>query len=545
MAIKAGLVAPLYTATGWGYATIVEKGSIPVMAGYAFPFWTSGNEPSPFYLYKDIQQHPDYSPVSYDVNLYPSMAAELGTGMSVTYTRRPRVPGESMLPMMVRTVGSGTNGLGFYMYHGGTTPSIDNYYFSEGFGLNNKSYDYQSPIGEFGNVGSGYYALKLINYFLRDYGSDLAPLYPVMPPTNADIKAENVSTLRYAVRSNGKGGYLFMHNYQDHKTSPDLKDLELDIQTQTGMLRFPSSGTFTLKSGSSAIFPFNRTYDGVEVVMATVQPFCRFCKHGAPYNVFVSIDGIAPELIFKGKAKVSGKGIKPEMKDGNTLVRLQNGTIAAFQVNGRSFLVLPYQQALHAYTVGGKDKNLVISSALVYDSEGKLALETTKPDSIVVSVYPSVAQLSSTQGNVVHLKSSIGDISQWKIDLPVEEQKIQVEQADASHFVLKASAVDWTKVNDVFITFDYRGDRGICMMGGILQTDNFYTSRPWTVGLKRYADDLKNKEMYFHFVPMQKDAPYISYLDKEVVPEFGTKKEFLEIKKPTIKAEYKIGIELK
>lgn len=122
LAIRAGLVAPIYTATGWGYATIIEKGSIPVMAGYAYPSWEPGNKPTPFYLFKDIRQQPDYSPVSYDVNLNPSLAAELGTGMCVTYSRRQHVRGESFLPMMVRTVGSGTNGLGFYMYHGGTTP---------------------------------------------------------------------------------------------------------------------------------------------------------------------------------------------------------------------------------------------------------------------------------------------------------------------------------------------------------------------------------------------------------------------------------------
>ena len=66
------------------------------------------------------------------------------------------------------------------------------------------------------------------------------------------------------------------------------------------------------------------------------------------------------------------------------------------------------------------------------------------------------------------------------------------------------------------------------MMKGELQTDNLYTSAPWTVGLKRYAQALKENEMYFYFIPMQKDAPYLSYLDKEVVPNFGDKNEFLD-----------------
>jgi hypothetical protein len=63
--------------------------------------------------------------------------------------------------------------------------------------------------------------------------------------------------------------------------------------------------------------------------------------------------------------------------------------------------------------------------------------------------------------------------------------------------VLKAASMDWSKVNDVFVTFDYRGDRAGCMMNGELQTDHLYTSAPWTVGLKRYAEALKTSEMYF------------------------------------------------
>lgn len=292
LAIKAGLITPIYTATGWGRATIVEKGSIPVMAGYAFPFWSASNSPSPFYLYKNIHKNPDYSPVSYDVDLYPSMAAELGTGMAVTWSRRPRVPGESFLPMMVRTVGSGTNGLGFYMYHGGTTPSVGNFFLSEGWGLNHKSYDYQAPIGEFGKTSSGFYGLKIINYFLRDFGHDLAPLYPVLPEGNDTIKATNLNTLRYAIRSNGEKGYLFMHNYQDHLEAKTLDGLKIDIKTKSGIVRFPVSGTFSLKAGSSAIFPFNTNFDGIEICQATIQPFCRFDNKTKTYNVFVFIDGI-------------------------------------------------------------------------------------------------------------------------------------------------------------------------------------------------------------------------------------------------------------
>ena len=545
LAIKAGLIAPIYTATGWGYASIIEKGSIPVMAGYAFPFWEESIKPSPFYLFKDIQKKPDYSPVSYDVNLYPSLAAELGTGMAVTYSRRPRIPGESFLPMMVRTVGSGTNGLGFYMYHGGTTPSVGNYFFAEGFGLNNKSYDYQAPIGEFGNVSSGFYSLKLINYFLNSFGSDLAPLYTVLPATNDSIKADNSTTLRYAVRTDGNKGYVFMHNYQDHLEMSDFMDLKINIVTKSSEITFPRTGTFTLKAGSSAIFPFNMNTDGVDIRMATVQPYCKFMNKGKRYNVFVSMDGIAPEMLLKGKVKVSGNGIKSAVNGGNTVVTIPNEKICEMQVNGVSFLILPYSQALNAYLIGRDDKHLILSKAVVLENEQNISLVSSGQPYVEISVYPAVKELSTANANVTKVKPLVKNISQWQINIPKVEPDIQLIKTDDRHFVLKASNVDWTKVNDIFITFDYRGDRGICMMQGELQTDNLYTSAPWTVGLKRYATALKNSEMYFYFLPMAKDAPYLSYLDKDVVPDFGDKKEFLEIKTPVIKTEYKISLELK
>ena len=544
LAIDAGLVAPIYTATGWGYATIVEKGSIPVMAGYAYPFWTAGNSPSPFYLFKNIHQQPDYAPVSYDVNLYPSLAAELGTGMAVTYSRRPHVLGESFLPMMVRTVGSGTNGLGFYMYHGGTTPSIGNYFFTEGAGLHNKSYDYQAPIGEFGNVSSGYYPLKLMNYFLKSYGNDLAPLYPILPSTNDSIKATDTSTLRYAVRGDGDKGYLFMHNFQDHLETKDLKDLKIDITTQSGAITFPQTGTFTLKSGSSAIFPFNVNYDGVAICMATVQPFCSFTNTNKKYNVMVSIDGIAPEIVLKGIVKVNG--IKSLTSNGNTVIVCTAGKTNTFEINGVSFLVLPSIEAEKAYLIGEKNnQKLVVSEAVALDNTGKITLVSNNQEQIDFYTFPASANVTSVDGKVTKSKSAIKNISAWKVSVPKAAAGIQLIQADNSHFVLKAGSLDLSKINDVFITFDYRGDRGICMMNGELQTDDLYTSKPWTIGLKRYQEALKTTDMYFYFMPMQKDAPYLSYLDKKVVPDFSDKKSFLEVKQPQISVEYKVDVEFK
>jgi beta-galactosidase len=545
LAIKAGLVAPIYTATGWGFATIVEKGSIPVMAGYAYPFWVPGNKPSPFYLFKNIQQKPDYAPVSYDVNLYPSMAAELGTGMAVTYSRRPRVPGESFLPMMVRTVGSGTNGLGFYMYHGGTTPSVGNFFLAEGAGLQNKSYDYQAPIGEYGSTSSGFYSLKRINQFLKCFGNDLAPLYPVLPSTNADIQADNTQTLRYSVRSDGSKGYLFMHNFQDHLEMMDLKGLKIKVATKMGVIMFPEVGTFTLKAGSSAIFPFNVTYDGLDIRMATVQPYCRFTNQNKRYNVLTMVDGIAPEMIFKGKVIAKGTGIQTSSRNGNTVVSFTPNVRSEFKVKDVSFLVLSESDTENAYLVGKSGaEHMVISKALVLENKDDLSLISKNETKIAVAVYPACKTISFVEGTVALTKSTIKSVCEWVVNVPKVEPTLKLLQADNAHFVLKAGSVDLSKLNDLYITFDYRGDRGICMMNGELQTDDLYTSKPWTIGLKRFQQALKTNDMYFYFVPMLNDAPYLSYLDKEVLPDFGKQNSFLEVKQPIITVEYKVTVKL-
>lgn len=528
LAVDAGLIAPLYTATGWGYATIIEKESLPVMSAYAYPYWVDEPTPSPFYLYKDIHAKPDYEPVSYNPALYPSLGAELGTGMAVVYKKRPRVPQESLLPMMIREIGSGSNGLGFYMYHGGTTPSIGNQFYTEAFGLNLKSYDYQSPLGEFGFPESSFYSLKVFNYFLRDFGATLAPCMTILPKTNPTGPA-NVNTLRYAVRSNGESGYVFMHNFQDHIKTSNIADNRIEVKATKGTYSFPNSGTFDLNVGSVAVLPFNIDFGGVKFKTAMIQPFC---KVGNGY-VFVSMKGLRPEIVLEGRHKI--KGTKATVKGGDTVVSLPSGKAAEFSIDGVEFLLIPFEDALNAYTVNNR---LFISNGIVCGHDTH-ELITTSPET-EITVWPA-ANISVNNGSITKISSAFG--SKWKVSLQEIKPALEIKKTDDRHIVLDASGMKWDGVNEVYLSFDYVGDRGICMMDGVLQTDNFYTSRPWLMGLKKYTDTLKDKEMYFYFVPMQKDAPYLSYLDS--VPDFGGKKEYLSLPMPKVITEYKVTLVVK
>ena len=113
----------MYTATGWGNAAVIGEEAIPVTAAYTYPFWVKPGM-SPFCMFKDIQKNPDYAPVRYDTEKYPSFCAEMGVGIQMIYTRRPIVTAKAAEALMVRTLGSGANGIGYYMYHGGSTPKM-------------------------------------------------------------------------------------------------------------------------------------------------------------------------------------------------------------------------------------------------------------------------------------------------------------------------------------------------------------------------------------------------------------------------------------
>ena len=92
---------------------------------------------------------------------YPYFTCELGGGMATAYHRRPFVYPEDAYSMALVKLGSGSNLLGYYMYHGGTNPegrlhTLNECQTSPGTANNDLpvcTYDFQAPLGEFGQIG--------------------------------------------------------------------------------------------------------------------------------------------------------------------------------------------------------------------------------------------------------------------------------------------------------------------------------------------------------------------------------------------------------
>jgi len=547
IATKAGIIAPLYTATGWGYAAIIPNESIPVTSAYAYPFWTPKRDLSPFFLYKNMHANPDYSPVRYKPEDYPAIPAELGSGISLTYPRRPVVVHQSFDAMINRCLGSGANGVGYYMYHGGSTPR-GKYGFmnDEAYGLTKISYEYQSPIGEYGQVREGYHRLKLVHFFLNDFGSLLAPMTVVLPENSASLTPENIHDLRYSTRVKGSSGFLFLNNFQDDTTMLDQKDIQVKVKTADGNVLIPESGGFTLKSDENVIFPFNFNMNGAKLNYATAQLLMK-AEGASPYFVFFTPEGLRGEFSFAAGTQVQSiLGAAVDQNNQRALVRC-TAQVSEFSVtvNGKktNVLVIDKPLALKSYVVTiNNKKSLIFSNAEVLQNGGGFQLLSDGSNSFEINVYPKTATLPKASFGTVKKLEGNSAFSTYQLTLPSFSFAAKTKEITSKKMTVALPQTMPPTVNDIYLTVNYTGDTGMDFVNGELVADNFYNGLPWQIGLRKFlSSPTKPKEMVFYFRPMQKNASYLLDLQPfpQYIPDFGKSNSYLKVNSVSFTPQYK------
>ena len=115
------------------------------------------------------------------------------------------------------------------------------------------SYDYQAALGEFGQIRESYSRLKSIHYFMQAFGERLASMETMLPEGATQIAPTDLQTLRFAVRTNGESGFLFVNNFQDHRTMPNRTQEQISIRTAKKTYVF----SFGIASEENAILPFH------------------------------------------------------------------------------------------------------------------------------------------------------------------------------------------------------------------------------------------------------------------------------------------------
>ena len=231
----------------------------------------------------------------------PYLTCELGGGVQPTYHRRPFISTQDVLSTAICKLGSGSNGLGYYVFHGGRNP-IGKTTMQESRQTNYPndlpmiSYDFQAPIGEAGQIRERYFELSKIHKFLNLEGEKLA----VMPAFFPDVTPANPSdfeVLRCAVRSNGRVGYLFVSNHYHNKKTKTLSDtVKINLPIDNTTIEIPVE----IAPMSAGIIPFNYTIGSEEVLWVSALP--QYENEDEIY--FSKFSGIKPMICMKGDAPI-------------------------------------------------------------------------------------------------------------------------------------------------------------------------------------------------------------------------------------------------
>lgn len=515
IAQQAGIITPIYTATGWGNAAVIPGKTIPVTAAYTYPTWTRKQKMSEFCMFKDLRLNPDYSPVRYNTDDYPSAAAEMGVGIQMVYDKRPICTGEAAEALVVRTLGSGSNIIGYYMYHGGSTPTatgngLTQFFSDQPTGVPKISYDFQAPLGEFGLEAPSYRPLRVIHHFVNEFGNILAPMQTVLPADISAMTPGNREDLRYAARMNPNGGgFLFLVNAQDHDPGRrDQTNLRVSLNLPDEKITIGGEKGFTLPKNSSAILPFNLDLNGILLKWATAQPIMKIDDNGTPHYFFFVHEGMQPEYVFENGLR---KAVLP-------------GLSSTFSVkhNGRKLKIttLSYAQALNAVKVNEK---IIISEATVVPEGDNVKLLSLGNNEISYVMYPSKDGFKSKAITVAAVNPVLA------VDRSVA-QRMEITFADA--------AGDAPQVNEYFLSVPYTGDLAMAYLDNEMILDHFWQGKPWLIGLNRFSGKMADgRPMGFYFRPLRKDAPFLADLPEDVIPNLDHG-PVLEIGVPVVIPEY-------
>lgn len=515
LAIEAGFDVQIFTATGWGGA--VTGGMIPVMGGYCDAPWDqrlTEIEPSGNYIFTPERNDHNIGSdvgfghgITFDMTKFPFLTAELGGGLQVTHHRRPVAVGKDVAAMSLVKMGSGCSLLGYYMYHGGTNPDgkYSTLQESRATGYANdlpiKSYDFNAPIKEYGQLSDSYREIRLLAMFIHDFGEDFCRMVPEFPNDNP-LYPTNQMDLRYVMRHNGESGYLFINNYQRRRHMADHTAVSLEVNLKDKTIKMP---VIDVKNGEFFFLPVCMPL-GKNVILksAAVTPLCRI---GEDTWVFYGDRDPQFEVEYTGE------------KEQITLLHLSR------------------EDALKSSKIMLDREYLMISDADIIPMDDGIHFQSNTKE-LCFKTYPPLNEVPS--GFTVSLKNGYGiyrkdmtevvsgvcaEVSVEKIaegeditETYTSSRKVGFKAAengavqelpngyccDGSIYHLymtgAENAVKEPRISDAFLTLDFTGDRIEIYQNKRLISDYFYTGQQVKIGLKRFGfpDELVIKVFAYH-----------------------------------------------
>ncbi|HEY0308377.1 MAG TPA: beta-galactosidase [Acidobacteriaceae bacterium] len=556
MAIDDGLDVPLYTVTGWDGAAVPLDAVLPVFGGYPDAPWESSSSrlpPNEVYAFRFGNRVASSMGAiggngQSGATIYrgtPFFTAEVGDGIQDTYFRRPVLNADDIAAMVPVMLGSGVNLLGYYMFHGGRNPEGGAITLQEsqrtGYPTDVpvKSYDFQAPLGEFGQQRESLRKLKLIHYFLNDFGGSLAPMAPHAPSV-VPADPSDASVPRVAARTFGDSGFVFFNNYVRGLQMPARSGFQVELKLPAAAVRVPAA-PITLPAGVYGIWPVNLSLGDIHLHYATAQLFKRVVSESRTYYFFFTIPGVQPEFTFDHSMRPVGipSTVEQQLTADALVLRPRAGVETVLHLNRDvSVVVMPQAEAEQVWKLD--DPALLLrTSAEVFSDGPHWTLLSTGDSHFRFGIFGTHS--TPLPENVhVHPMPSTGIFSEYRVDLPAIHPVVKVvsirpaaprapwqmgpsvawrpksiplapedaEFATAAEWRLEVADLHATRaVSDVFLRINYQGDVARLSGHGLLD-DNFWNGQPWAVGLREIGQAWRSKQTFrLSILPLPQSYP--------------------------------------
>lgn len=525
LAREAGLDVPIYTRTGWPeLQTPMPFGEIvPLYGAYAEGFWDRetitmpGNYWSVFHFStlrtdanianealgrREVKDAPD-------VARYPYLTCEIGGGMMSSYHRRILVDPRDVEATTLVKLGSGSISPGYYMYHGGTNPEskLTTLMEQQATPMTNwndmpvKNYDFQAPLGQYGQVRPHYQMLRRLHYFLHDFGAGLAEMDTFLPALRPGGKDDS-TTLRWAARSDGRSGFIFVNNYERAKELPAKNEVQFTVKLSDGSANTFPKTPITVPPSARFIWPFNLDLGhGLRLAWASAQPLCVAGDSANRTYYFAETPGIPAEFVVVAKGGTATTLSKPR------------GDRAPF------------------FTPPGDD-GVKVGLVLLSEADSLALIKNSATGAIAFETLVIPAASRAVEAEVVRAAGALREIPLGKISQPVAVEPSEADFAQAAVWRIKLPA-DLGAAANAMLRIRYVGDVARVLLNGKLVTDDFYNGLPLEIGLWRHAADLKGGELILQILPLQRNAvtgpkPKI-YLPPSAQPDFGGKESIARL----------------
>ncbi len=504
IAIEEGLSAPVFTCTAWGGSPVPEGEMLPVHGGYAFWPWRvtedkPAQEPTGEFLFRDYKKagrRDEWFDPSYDPSALPFACGEIGAGAQTWHRHRFIMTPECAEAMALVKLAGGCSLLGYYMYHGGSNPAGGSF-------MNERvvpriSYDFQAPIGEYGQVRESCRRLARLHLFLRHFGKRLAGMRTILPKGAAGLVPADTSTVRIAARAAGGSGFLFLNNFQDHAEMEDRENFSVTLNSPQATIRIPFAGGITLRKGSCAMMPFNLDVSGVRLVHSTAQPLAHLEANGEANYFFFSREGIPAEYLLdsSGIGSVECPDGAVMETNGHVYMGPTPGLGGVFRVTTRSgarvaFHTLTELQSLgfHAGKFWGGERAVLTDAEIVPQKDG-LVLQSRNLSTkrLTLHVLPDVgagltAKNRGDAGDIPLARKTEGAFTRYFVPIAPVETGASIQRLGIAHAVVHVPPDAFAAARNIVLSVSYEGDTGEAYVSGRLVADNFSNGTPWEIGL--------------------------------------------------------------